>query len=119
MSSSPFTIGIVQDHATPDLAANVARAETLIRAAAGRGAQIVCLQELTLLPYCAIVPDGPAAIGTGEGESAGGVQVRKLLQMALEEQLKRYELTDFTSRGALLPNNVPSTWSCNWRRRIA
>jgi N-carbamoylputrescine amidase len=51
MSSSPFTIGIVQDHATPDLAANVARAETFIRAAAGRGAQIVCLKELFNAPY--------------------------------------------------------------------
>jgi N-carbamoylputrescine amidase len=51
MSSSPFTIGIVQDHATPDLAANVARAEALVRAAAGRGAQIVCLKELFNAPY--------------------------------------------------------------------
>jgi N-carbamoylputrescine amidase len=51
MSSSPFTIGIIQDHATPDLAANVARAEALIRTAAGRGAQIVCLKELFNAPY--------------------------------------------------------------------
>jgi N-carbamoylputrescine amidase len=51
MSSSPFTIGIIQDHATADLAANVARAEDLIRAAAARGAQIVCLKELFNAPY--------------------------------------------------------------------
>jgi N-carbamoylputrescine amidase len=51
MSSSPFTIGIIQDHATPDLAANVTRAEELIRSAAGRGAQIVCLKELFNAPY--------------------------------------------------------------------
>jgi N-carbamoylputrescine amidase len=51
MSCSPFTIGIIQDHATPDLAANVARAEELIRSAAGRGAQIVCLKELFNAPY--------------------------------------------------------------------
>lgn len=43
---APFTIGLVQDHATADVAANVARAERLIRAAAGRGAQIICLKEL-------------------------------------------------------------------------
>lgn len=46
-------------------------------------------------------PEDAEAIGQG-GEAAGqGVQVRRLLQMALEEQLKRYELGDFTSRGAI------------------
>ncbi len=49
--SSPFTVGIIQDHATPDLPANVDRAETLVRAAAARGAQIVCLKELFNAPY--------------------------------------------------------------------
>jgi N-carbamoylputrescine amidase len=43
---APFTVGLVQDHATADVAANVARAERLIRVAAGKGAQIVCLKEL-------------------------------------------------------------------------
>lgn len=43
---APFTVGLVQDHATADVAANVARAERLIREAAARGAQIVCLKEL-------------------------------------------------------------------------
>jgi N-carbamoylputrescine amidase len=44
--TSPFTVGIIQDHATADTAANLARAERLIRDAAGRGAQIICLKEL-------------------------------------------------------------------------
>ena len=43
MSHSPFTIGLVQDAATADTAANLARAERLIREAAARGAQIICL----------------------------------------------------------------------------
>ncbi len=43
---TPFTIGIVQDHAAADAAANVDRAERLVRAAARRGAQIICLKEL-------------------------------------------------------------------------
>ncbi len=43
---APFTIGLIQDHATADRVANVARAERLIREAAGRGAQIICLKEL-------------------------------------------------------------------------
>jgi N-carbamoylputrescine amidase len=51
VARSPFTIGIVQDHATSDIRANVARAETHIRHAARKGAQIVCLKELFNAPY--------------------------------------------------------------------
>ncbi len=46
MSSAPFTVGLVQDHATADIVANLDRAERLIRDAARQGAQIVCLKEL-------------------------------------------------------------------------
>ena len=49
--SDPFTIGLIQDHATSDGAANVARAERLVRDAATRGAQIICLKELFNAPY--------------------------------------------------------------------
>jgi len=51
MARSPFTVGIVQDPAGPDVAANVARAEAHVREAARRGAQIVCLKELFSAPY--------------------------------------------------------------------
>ena len=51
MPRPPFTIGIVQDPAGQDVAANVARAERHIREAARRGAQIVCLKELFNAPY--------------------------------------------------------------------
>jgi N-carbamoylputrescine amidase len=43
---APFTVGIVQDHADADVPGNVARAVRLVREAAGRGAQIICLKEL-------------------------------------------------------------------------
>jgi N-carbamoylputrescine amidase len=46
-----FTIGIIQDHATPDVGENLSRAERLVREAARRGAQIVCLKELFASPY--------------------------------------------------------------------
>ena len=49
--SDTFTIGIIQDHATADAQANVARAERLVREAARRGAQIICLKELFNAPY--------------------------------------------------------------------
>ncbi len=46
-----FTIGLVQDHADSDRRANIARATTLIRAAAAQGAQVICLKELFDAPY--------------------------------------------------------------------
>jgi N-carbamoylputrescine amidase len=51
MARTPFTIGIVQDYATPEIAANVARAEKHIRDAARQDAQIICLKELFNAPY--------------------------------------------------------------------
>jgi N-carbamoylputrescine amidase len=53
MTTRPFTVGIIQDHATSDVAANVARAAELIREAARRGAQIICLKELFNTTYFA------------------------------------------------------------------
>ena len=50
-NSTPFTVGLIQDHADADAASNVARAERLIRDAARRGAQIICLKELFNAPY--------------------------------------------------------------------
>ena len=53
MSQSPFTIGIIQDPADADQAANLARADELVRNAAARGAQIICLKELfNALYFC-------------------------------------------------------------------
>ncbi len=46
MTQQPFTVGIIQDHATDDMAQNVERAVALVREAASRGAQIICLKEL-------------------------------------------------------------------------
>jgi N-carbamoylputrescine amidase len=53
MTGAPFTIGIIQDAATGDVAANVVAAVERVREAAKRGAQIVCLKELFNAPYFA------------------------------------------------------------------
>src|ERR1700676_15421 len=50
---SEFTIGLVQEAVSPDRAATVRRMQERIREAAGRSAQIVCLQELFNAPYFA------------------------------------------------------------------
>jgi N-carbamoylputrescine amidase len=59
----PLRIGLVQERWHADSAEHQAALEAGIAAVAGEGAAIVCLQELTLSPYFAITPDGPAAVG--------------------------------------------------------
>src|SRR6195952_4942827 len=54
---APFRIGVVQEAWHPDPEEHAAALETAIAMAAGGGARLVCLQELTLSPYFAIVPD--------------------------------------------------------------
>src|SRR5688500_12089506 len=51
MTTAPFTIGIIQDAASDDTAANVERGVQQVREAARRGAQIICLKELFNAPY--------------------------------------------------------------------
>ena len=53
----PFRVGAVQEAWHADADEHVAALERGIAMAAGEGAQLVCLQELTLSPYFAIVPD--------------------------------------------------------------
>jgi N-carbamoylputrescine amidase len=64
-SRAPFRIAALQQrwHADPD--EHVAALEQGIRLAAREGAQLVCLQELTLSPYFATDPAGP---GPGRAE---------------------------------------------------
>jgi N-carbamoylputrescine amidase len=50
---APFTVGIIQDSASDDMAAVLASTEAKVREAVARGAQIVCLKELFNAPYFA------------------------------------------------------------------
>jgi N-carbamoylputrescine amidase len=50
-SETIVRVGLIQMACGPGVEANVERAEALIRDAAGRGAQIVCTQELFYAPY--------------------------------------------------------------------
>src|SRR5262245_40505745 len=51
MPRSPFRLGLIQMSCSPDPADNLAKAESRIREAAARGAQIVCVQELFRSQY--------------------------------------------------------------------
>ena len=51
MNRPPFTVGLVQENRTDDRAENLARTTDRIREAHGKGAQIICLQELFNAPY--------------------------------------------------------------------
>ena len=69
---SPVRVGLVQEQWRPDPDAHEAALAEGVAVAAGEGAQLVCLQELTLLPYFAITPDGPASVGVDPEELPGG-----------------------------------------------
>jgi N-carbamoylputrescine amidase len=69
---APFRIGLVQEAWHPDAEAHAAALERGIAMAAGEGAALVCLQELTLSPYFAIVPDAlEQAAATSEAIPGG------------------------------------------------
>lgn len=68
----PFRIGAVQHRWHPDPEEHEAALEAGIQLAASEGAQLICLQELTLSRYFAVDPAGPAAAGAEPEELPGG-----------------------------------------------
>jgi N-carbamoylputrescine amidase len=69
---APFRIAAVQHRWHPDPGEHRTALSEAVRAAAGEGAQLVCLQELTLSPYFAVTPDGPTAAGAQPEPLPGG-----------------------------------------------
>ena len=55
-----------------DAAEHEAALAEAVQIAAGEGAQLVCLQELTLSRYFAVTPDGPGAVGATPESLPGG-----------------------------------------------
>jgi N-carbamoylputrescine amidase len=68
----PFRIAAVQHRWHPDPAEHQGALAEGIRMAAGEGAQLVCLQELTLSRYFAVDPGGPEAAGAEPEDLPGG-----------------------------------------------
>jgi N-carbamoylputrescine amidase len=68
----PWRIALVQHRWHPDPDEHRVALSEAVRLAAGEGARLVCLQELTLSPYFAITPDGPGAAGATPEPLPGG-----------------------------------------------
>jgi N-carbamoylputrescine amidase len=79
---SPFRIAAVQQRWHPDPQEHAQALEAGIGLAAEHGAQLVCLQELTLSPYFAVDPAGPVAAGVVPEELPGGPTYRFAARMA-------------------------------------
>jgi N-carbamoylputrescine amidase len=71
-SRAAVRVAAVQTSWHGDLESHLEALALGVRLAAAEGAELVCLQELTLYPYFAITPDGPAAAGASPEELTGG-----------------------------------------------
>jgi N-carbamoylputrescine amidase len=80
----PFRVGLVQERWHPDPQEHRQALAAGIRRAAEAGAQLVCLQELTLSRYFAVDPSGPAGAGVEPEELPGGPTYGFAAQMAAE-----------------------------------
>jgi N-carbamoylputrescine amidase len=81
---APFRIAALQHRWHPDPDEHQAALESGIRMAAAEGAQLVCLQELTLSRYFAVSPEGPEALGI-EPEPLPGGPTHRFAARAAEE----------------------------------
>jgi N-carbamoylputrescine amidase len=68
----PFRLGVVQHRWHEDPTEHRAELSGGVRMAAGAGARLICLQELTLSPYFAISAAGPSASGVVPEPLPGG-----------------------------------------------
>jgi len=83
-SRPPFRIAAVQQRWHPDPDEHEAALAAGIELAAGEGARLVCLQELTLSRYFAVDPGGPEAAGAAPEDLPGGPTHRFAARMAAE-----------------------------------
>ncbi|HET7591178.1 MAG TPA: nitrilase-related carbon-nitrogen hydrolase [Solirubrobacterales bacterium] len=83
-SRPPFRIGAVQHRWHADPGEHEAALAEGVRIAAAEGAQLVCLQELTLSRYFAVDPGGPEAAGAEPEELPGGRSFEFAARLARE-----------------------------------
>jgi N-carbamoylputrescine amidase len=80
----PLRIGAVQERWHRDPEEHRSALAAGVRMAAGEGAKVVCLQELTLSRYFAITPDGPQAAGAEPEPLQTGPTVTFARELAAE-----------------------------------
>jgi N-carbamoylputrescine amidase len=80
----PLRVGVVQESWHADADVHRDALATGIRMAAGEGARLVCLQELTLSRYFATTPEGPHSGGAEPEDLASGPTVSFAAEMAIE-----------------------------------
>src|SRR3954468_2436576 len=83
-SRPPLRVGAVQERWHPDPAEHEEALAAAIRIAAGEGARLVCLQELTLSPYFAIEADGLQTARERAEDIPDGPTCRFAARMAAE-----------------------------------
>ncbi len=81
---APLRVGLVQERWHPDPGEHRAALAAGVALAAGAGATLVCLQELTLSPYFAITADGPGAAGAAPEEVPAGPTTGFARELAAE-----------------------------------
>ncbi len=81
---APLRVGAVQERWHQDPTEHEGALAAGIRLAADAGAQLVCLQELTLSRYFATDPAGPSATGAQPEELPGGATYRFAARVARE-----------------------------------
>jgi len=86
-SRSPFRIAAVQHRWHADPAEHEAALAQAIGIAAGDGAKLVCLQELTLSRYFAVDPGGPETAGAQPEDLPGGRTHEFAARMAQEHSV--------------------------------
>lgn len=78
----PFRVAAVQGRWSPDPEANRAELAEAVMVAADAGARLICLQELTLRPYCAIERRSEATAGVEPEPLEGGPTLGFAREMA-------------------------------------
>jgi N-carbamoylputrescine amidase len=81
---APLRVALVQQRWHPDAEEHRGALAEAVRMAAGEGAKLVCLQELTLSPYFAITADGPQAAGAQPESVPDGPTCAFAAQLARE-----------------------------------
>src|SRR5262249_19031444 len=83
----PFRVALVQERWHADESEHRAALTAAVRMAASEGAQLVCLQELTLYPYFAITEGGPAVAGAEPEPLPGGRTYEFAAELARETSI--------------------------------